>query len=56
MKHIRTITVSPKTAQTNFAALVDFMVGVVEQIVNLVSDNFLTGASVIFNKTGGTLR
>lgn len=56
MKHIRTISAVPVTAQTNFGALVDFIVGVVDQIVLLVSDNFLTGASVIFNKTGGTLR
>jgi hypothetical protein len=56
MKHIRTISASPVAAQTNFAALVDFMVGVVEQIVALVADNFQTGANVIFNKTGGSLR
>lgn len=56
MKHIRTISVQPQAAQTNFQALIDFIVGVVDQIVFLVSENFETGAAVIFNKGGGTIR
>lgn len=56
MKHIRSITVAPETAQTNFAALVDFLVAFVDQIVGLVTDNFDTGVQIIFNKTGGAIR
>ena len=51
MKHIRTITMKPESAQTNFQALVNFIVGVVD----VLAAGFPVIISTVFNKTGGSV-